>query len=52
MQVGFDDAEIETLTGWIWLTVMMTGAEVTKETGVQGEFEVIWQVTESPFAGK
>jgi hypothetical protein len=51
MQVGLALAETTTLTGCTGLTVMDIALERTTVTGVQGELEVIRQVTISPLEG-
>ena len=47
MHVGLEEAVMEILTGCIGLTFITIGLETTTVTGVQGELEVITQVTVS-----
>lgn len=49
-QDGFEDAAIDTLTGRLALTVMVTAFEVAGLPETQLAFEVMEQVTISPLA--
>jgi len=51
MQVGLDEAVTDTATGWFWLTVIVTGFDITWVIEMHGEFEVISHVMTSPLAG-
>ena len=50
-QTGFDEGDMETLTGTLLLTTIVTGLEVAGLPVAQEAFEVSLQVTTSPFTG-
>ena len=50
-QNGFEDDIMDTLTGRLGLTVIVTGAEVAGLFTAQVAFELTVQVTPSPFKG-
>ena len=51
MQKGFDEGDIDTLTGRLGLTAMVTGGAVAGLPAVQVSDEVSTQVTTSLFRG-